>query len=174
MNNKIIKLITGDITTLKVDAIVNAANNSLLGGGGVDGAIHHAAGPELLKECKKLDGCPTGEAKITAAYNLPCRQVIHTVGPIWRGGGNNEAELLQSCYRNCFKLAALNQISSIAFPAISAGVYRFPLQKATAIAVAEAGLAVRENPQLKEIFFVCFNPDVYNIYRETLASLEFE
>ncbi len=130
-------MVQGDITRLAVDAIVNAANSSLLGGGGVDGAIHHAAGPELLAECRKLNGCATGEAKMTAGYRLPARHVIHTVGPVWHGGDQNEDQLLASCYRNSLQLAALSALQSIAFPAISTGVYRFPFERATRIALRE-------------------------------------
>ncbi len=170
MNSNKIKLLTSDITTLKLDAIVNAANNSLLGGGGVDGAIHAKAGPGLLAECKKLHGCPTGDAKITAGYNLPSRYVIHTVGPIWTGGDNNEVELLTSCYRNCFKLVQLHRITSIAFPAISSGAYGFPISKAVAIAINETQKNISKNPQLEQIVFACFNSEVYKCYQELLSS----
>ena len=154
----------GDITESDCEAIVNAANNSLLGGGGVDGAIHRAAGPELLNECRTLHGCPTGQAKITGAYNLPARFVIHTVGPIWHGGRNNEAELLASCYRHCFRLAEEHQLRSIAFPAISCGVYRFPVEQACTIAYREACMALAENPLLEQVHFVCFNHAIYDIF----------
>ena len=152
-----IDIIKADITTLQVDAIVNAANNSLLGGGGVDGAIHRAAGPELLVECRTLNGCATGEAKITDGHNLPTRYIIHTVGPIWRGGMNEEPELLASCYRNCFQLAREHGLQTIAFPAISCGVYRFPIEQACTIAYEEAIRALDDNPRLEKVLFVCFD-----------------
>lgn len=164
-----ITLLQGDITRLQVDAIVNAANSSLLGGGGVDGAIHAAAGPELLAECRTLGGCPTGEAKVTKGYRLPARYVIHTVGPIWRGGNNNEEQLLKSCYENALKRAEELQIETIAFPNISTGVYAFPKQRAAEIALDVLNnYAHRKNTTLKEIFLVCFDRENYEIYKKML------
>jgi len=151
------KVALGDITRMKVDAIVNAANRTLLGGGGVDGAIHRAAGPELLEECRKLGGCPTGEARITKGYNLPARWVIHTVGPVWRGGGNGEDELLASCYRNSVALAAQRGARTVAFPAISTGAYRFPLERAAGIAVRTIHAALARLPDVELVYHVCFD-----------------
>lgn len=158
----------GDITKFKVDAIVNAANISLLGGGGVDGAIHNAAGPELLKECRTLNGCPTGNAKITKGYNLPAKFVIHTVGPVWNGGNNNEDELLANCYRSSLNLAVENGIKSIAFPAISTGVYRFPLERAAGIAIAEVKNFLKNNDSIEKIVFVCFDEITFNDYSKII------
>ncbi|HSD58319.1 MAG TPA: O-acetyl-ADP-ribose deacetylase [Methanotrichaceae archaeon] len=162
-----IAVVIADITTLAADAIVNAANNSLLGGGGVDGAIHRAAGPELLEECRTLGGCPTGEARLTKGYRLPAKWVIHTVGPIWRGGGFGEDELLASCYRSCFALAEQHGIKSIAFPSISTGAYGFPAERASRIAVREMDAFLRREEQM-EIIAVCFNQKVYDCYLQAL------
>ncbi|MDD3568231.1 MAG: O-acetyl-ADP-ribose deacetylase [Bacteroidales bacterium] len=164
-----LSLIKGDITTLGVDAIVNAANTSLLGGGGVDGAIHRAAGPELLKECKTLGGCPTGEARITKGYNLPASYVIHTVGPVWHGGHSNEKELLQNAYINSLKLAKEYKLSSIAFPNISTGVYGFPKQLAAQIAVDSVASYLKKNKYPKAVVFVCFDDENYALYRDLLS-----
>lgn len=168
MKNRI-EIIKTDITTLQVDAIVNAANNSLLGGGGVDGAIHRAAGPELLAECKTLAGCSTGAAKMTGGYRLPAKYIIHTVGPIWHGGSSNEDELLASCYHSCFELAQVYKITSIAFPAISCGVYRFPVERACAIAFEETCKTLKENNTLSKVIFACFDEKVF---REMLYQLD--
>ena len=165
-----LRVVEGDITTLDVDAIVNAANNSLLGGGGVDGAIHRAAGPGLLEECRKLKGCATGEAKITKGYRLPARWVIHTVGPVWHGGQNGEDDLLAGCYRNSLKLAAEKGIRSVAFPCISTGVYRFPPERAARIAVSETRKFLQSNPSIREVVFVCFGPEACEIYTRLLAE----
>jgi O-acetyl-ADP-ribose deacetylase (regulator of RNase III) len=166
-----IELIDADITTLAVDAIVNAANNSLLGGGGVDGAIHREAGSELLAECRTLNGCATGEAKITSGYKLPASYVIHTVGPIWRDNTNIKAEAeLSSCYKNCFALAAENNVKSIAFPAISTGVYGFPKMRAAQIAIRETRTALISNPDLTRVVLVCFNEDTRQAYENGLQQ----
>ena len=158
------KLVLGDITKQGVDAIVNAANSSLLGGGGVDGAIHRAAGPELLAECRGLGGCPTGEAKITEAYRLPARRVIHTVGPVWQGGGSNEDELLANCYQNSLELAASHHLSTIAFPAISTGVYGFPMERATRVALREVAAFLEGHEAIAEVTFVCHSEKDYQVY----------
>ena len=167
MNNKV-EIEKGDITKLKVDAIVNAANTSLLGGGGVDGAIHRAASPKLLEECRTLNGCPTGSAKITNGYNLPAKFVIHTVGPVWNGGKYNEEKLLANCYKNSLKLAVENNIKTIAFPAISTGVYHFPLKKATKIAVKETKEFLEKHESIEKVIFVCFDENTFQVYKENL------
>jgi O-acetyl-ADP-ribose deacetylase (regulator of RNase III) len=167
---QLISIVTDDITRLSLDAVVNAANESLLGGGGVDGAIHRAAGPELLAECRRLGGCPTGEARITAGYRLPARHVIHTVGPVWRGGGSSEAELLASCYRSSLALARDHDLLTIAFPAISTGIYGYPLQPATAIAVREVRNWLAHQMQPRSVTFCCFSAEVAAVYSAALAS----
>ena len=163
-----IELIQDDITKLEVDAIVNAANKSLLGGGGVDGAIHSAAGSELLEECKTLNGCETGEAKITKGYRLPSKFVIHTVGPVWHGGQSNESELLTNCYKNSLKLALENNIKTIAFPNISTGVYGFPKDKAAEIAIKTVTNFLNQHNQIEKVYFVCFDNENYSLYKELL------
>lgn len=160
-----IEVIVGDITQVKVDAIVNAANSSLLGGGGVDGAIHRAAGPGLLEECRRLNGCPAGEARITGGHNLPARWVIHTVGPVWRGGNGQEEQLLARCYRSCFALAEKNSIRTIAFPAISTGAYRFPVEKACEIAIEETKSFLERNSFFEKVILVCFEKRIYEAYQ---------
>ena len=166
-----IELVQGDITELEVDAIVNAANSSLLGGGGVDGAIHRAAGLGLLEECQTLDGCPTGEAKITGGYNLMAKHVIHTVGPVWFGGGSDEDALLASCYRNSMALAAEHRLRTVAFPAISTGVYRFPKERATRIAVREVMAALERHEGIERVTFVAFSENDYGVYEGVMANV---
>lgn len=163
-----LQVLETDIVRLDVDAIVNAANNTLLGGGGVDGAIHRAAGPALLEECRTLGGCDTGDAKITAGYRLPARHVIHTVGPVWEGGKQGEPELLASCYRRSFELASAHDIATIAFPAISCGVYGYPIDAATEIAVAESRAALERYP-VTQVIFATFSPEITAAYRRLLA-----
>ncbi len=163
-----IKLVTGDITKLNADAIVNAANSSLLGGGGVDGAIHRAAGPELLDACRLLNGCPTGEAKITPGFNLPARYVIHTVGPVWRGGNSNESAFLRSCYTSSLRLALENNCNSVAFPIISTGIYGYPKEEAAEIAVEAVKSFLKEFNAPQEVIFVCFGEVNFRIYQQLL------
>lgn len=165
-----IELSRMDITKLVVDAIVNAANTSLLGGGGVDGAIHRAAGPDLLAECRKLRGCPTGEATITKGYLLPAKFVIHTVGPVWDGGTYGEPELLAACYCNCFSLAREKGIKTIAFPAISCGVYGYPITEAAKIATREIQTALRNTAEIERVMIACFTDEVFEAYRKILPS----
>jgi O-acetyl-ADP-ribose deacetylase len=169
--NRIIDIVRTDITTLTVDAIVNAANTSLLGGGGVDGAIHRAAGPELLDECRALNGCGTGNAKITKGFRLPAKHVIHTVGPVWHGGTRGESGLLRSCYRTSFHLARLHDLKSIAFPAISCGVYGYPLFKATRIALSAARDEAVEG-RLNKIIFALFTAEALEAYRKVAAEMD--
>jgi O-acetyl-ADP-ribose deacetylase (regulator of RNase III) len=162
-----VQIIEGDITRQEVDAIVNAANPSLLGGGGVDGAIHRAAGPALLEETRKIGGCPTGEARVSRGYRLPAKWVVHTVGPIWKGGGRNEEGLLADCYRNSLKAAVEVGAGSIAFPSISTGAYGFPLERATEIALEETRRFLESDRSIEKVVFVCFGEKAYKIYRET-------
>ena len=169
---KRLSIVKGDIVKMKTDAIVNAANTSLLGGGGVDGAIHRAAGPELLAECETLNGCRTGEAKITKGYKLKAKYVIHTPGPIWRGGKWGEAELLASCYKNCLALAKENGVKTIAFPSISTGVYRFPVEQAAKIAVGEILNGLNNDDAIEQVTIVCFDDKTNEFYLDALAELQ--
>lgn len=166
----VIELTRLDITKLAADAIVNAANTILLGGSGVDGAIHRAAGLELLAECRTLGGCPTGQARLTKGYRLPAKFVIHTVGPVWHGGKSGEPELLASCYRSCFELAHSTGVKTIAFPAISCGVYGYPIPDAARIAVREARAAIEKFPDINRVLFVCFTDEVASAYEEALRK----
>jgi O-acetyl-ADP-ribose deacetylase len=165
-----ITLVNGDITKLNVDAVVNAANESLLGGGGVDGAIHRAAGPQLLEECRRLGGCPTGEARVTAGYDLPARYIIHTVGPVWRGGTHGEAELLASAYRSSLSVARDQEVESVAFPAISCGVYGYPLEEAAGVAVREIRDFLARNDLPREVVLVAFSADTERSLRRALEK----
>jgi O-acetyl-ADP-ribose deacetylase (regulator of RNase III) len=170
MPDQAILVVEGDITKQEVEAVVNAANTSLLGGGGVDGAIHRAAGPELLAECRTLQGCATGDAKLTRGYRLPASWIIHTVGPVWHGGAQHEDELLARCYRRSLALATKTGIRTLAFPAISTGVYGFPLERATRIAVREVRAFLEENYSLERVLFVCFDRNTRDCYQKVLAE----
>lgn len=166
-----IEIVSDDLTQLTVDAVVNAANCSLMNGGGVNGAIHQAAGPELQKECEALGGCKTGQAKLTEGYELPAKFIIHTVGPVWRGGAKGESKLLANCYQNSLKLALENQVKTIAFPALSCGVYGFPVSQAATIAVKEAANFLEVHPEIEKVIFVCFDDTILEAYQQALESL---
>jgi O-acetyl-ADP-ribose deacetylase (regulator of RNase III) len=166
-----IVIVEGDITRQPVDAIVNAANTTLLGGGGVDGAIHRAAGPQLLEECRTLGGCATGQAKLTRGYNLPAKWVIHTAGPVWRGGSHGEDELLASCYRSCFELAERHGIRTLAFPSISTGAYGFPMERAARIALQETKRFLEQDTPVEKVVLVCFGKSAAELYANTLRAL---
>jgi O-acetyl-ADP-ribose deacetylase len=166
-----LEVVVADITTLRVDAIVNAANTSLLGGGGVDGAIHRAAGPELVMECRQLNGCSTGDAKITKGYRLPARHVIHAVGPVWNGGHRGEDRLLASCYSRAIELCRVNNLVSVAFPAISTGIYRFPADRAAEIAVSTTVKALDKAPGIERVIFCCFSQESARFHESALAGL---
>lgn len=170
MSEKRLQVVEGDITKMEVDAIVNAANSSLLGGGGVDGAIHRAAGSQLLEECRQLGGCSTGDAKITRGYELPASFVIHTVGPVWHGGDRGEDDLLASCYRRSLQLLVEHDLTSIAFPSISTGAYGFPMDRAARIAVREIGGFLESHPEVEQALLVCFGTQAYDIHREAVAE----
>jgi O-acetyl-ADP-ribose deacetylase (regulator of RNase III) len=165
-----LRALQADITTLALDAIVNAANSSLLGGGGVDGAIHRSAGPELLKECRLLGGCQTGDARVTSGYRLPARYIIHTVGPVWRGGGSGEAELLASCYRRSLELAAEKGVVRLAIPSISTGIYGYPIEQAARIAVSTVRSSVQDHVLIEEVLFCCFSAQDLRVYEGLLAQ----
>lgn len=168
---KRLQAIVGDITTVEVDAIVNAANEALRGGGGVDGAIHRAAGPELMEECRRIGGCPTGEARLTKGYRLPAKYIIHTVGPVWHEGDSGEDQLLAACYRSSMALARAHGVRSIAFPAISTGVYRFPLERAARVAVATLAEELNREPPMEKVLLVCFDETAKNAFEAALADL---